>query len=295
MNKLLTYRFTRRNLGRWTLAAVGLASLGTRDSRVFAQDATPTIITGVTIEPLVDLVIPRETIPDEKYSVAFLQGIIPSSSQSTWTMTGRRVLVMTVVEGTMHCSPADKARVIRANGVDETLAEGDDLVLHVGETFVDFGFDEPNTYGNPDTTDCTWVGMTIDPPGYGSEETETNVGGSIRFPWATFLNDSDWPRAGLANSSVRTVMRRVTIEPGMSMETVSLFPVLRAIPNGSLRWLIKREGQETTASALVISGIPYFPYKPGDIDVLTNESEDPVVMYELFLTPINDEPATPIS
>jgi hypothetical protein len=103
------------------------------------------------------------------------------------------------------------------------------------------------------------------------------------------IRGEDWLDHGLRGHDLELVVRRVTLDPGATMETVDAqWPSVRFVESGTLTWTITEAGAASPRASIDFREgevVSYFHPEPGAVVTLENGDNEPAIYLELTVLP----------
>jgi hypothetical protein len=276
---------------RW-LAILVMASMILMPALTAAQEATP-VAEGVIVEELGTVVVPAEFVPDEHVAWFGRETIPAGETAPIVACDATSIGAGALIGGQNTQTGRHIQEVWRSDGTHEVIDSRDAITFAVGDVY----WLREGGSGGTSVSDGPDDAVTLI-AGFGdSSACETNeVPPGYRVDTIGSFGPSVWDEAGLGDGPLAVTFRRVTLDPGASMETTDdRYPVMRGFDTGQLvrQYIDAATGEEISLDGMSgPSPVQWTPLKEGEILVLTNEGNAPLVLVEIQVQPAAADEAT---
>jgi hypothetical protein len=277
------------------LSALAVLVLLRSPDRAMATERTTD--TGVMIESLGTVIIPREALPKGDVTVSFVDETIPAGvSFDLPSGAPTRAADATVqLAGTVRVTWGSPIHVDHPDGTVEEIPADTPVTFHAGDRFMVADAMSARAITVVGTTTVEWLdlyladGVYPDDPFWTTHRPPAEYHARLIGKLAPY----DWFVSGLGAHDLSVTFQRTTLAPSAIIALTSVDQlVLRTVEAGRLTWAFSRTGVNPVSAHPVLceagTVIPWLTLRTGERITLANQEAEPVVLVEAILRSIPD-------
>jgi hypothetical protein len=264
---------------------------------VVAQDASSpaTSSEGMTIEPLFDITLGADSLPQELSGVLVFRKVYPADQEISYGagFIPPNTFVRYVESGSLGLKPHGEMIVIRDAAtapLEENVSAESKTTVEPGDVFAltdlpydEYGKDALGTMWHEGTEDAQVVGFAIRESSRCCAMTHSGM----RSPWYATL--SGGKLEAMIGQPVTVTMRRLHLEPGAILPQAGQLPTMWLVEEGGVTVSAlpsEPDGKEMSMEFSTGSSFSDRTFPGTDSLTLTNTGSEPVTLTETMIEPV---------
>jgi hypothetical protein len=264
---------------------------------VVAQDASSpaTSSEGMTIEPLFDITLGADSLPQELSGVLVFRKVYPADQEISYGagFIPPNTFVRYVESGSLGLKPHSEMIVIRDAAtapLEESVTAESETTVEPGDVFAltdlpydEYGKDALGTMWHEGTEDAQVVGFAIRESSRCCAMTHSGM----RSPWYATL--SGGKLEAMIGQPVTVTMRRLHLEPGATLPQAGQLPTMWLVEEGGVTVSAlpsEPDGKEMSMEFPTGSSFSDRTFPGTDSLTLANTGSEPVTLMETMIEPV---------
>ncbi len=280
----------------WAAGAAVVMGLVLGGLPALAQEASPSAPSdeGVTIEPLFEIDLGADALPQELSGVLVFRKVYPADQEISYgaDFVPPNTFVRYVESGSLGLKPHGDMTVIRHAStapVAETVAAESETTVEPGDVFTladvpydEYGKDALGTMWHPGAEDAQVVGFAIRE----SSRCCAMSHSGMRSPWYATLSGDELE--AMIGQPITVTMRRLHLEPGAVLPQAGQLPTMWLVEEGAVTASAlpsEPDGDEMSMAFAAGSSFSDRTFPGTDTLTVANSGSEPATLLETVIEP----------